>query len=310
MNDPATTVGSDHAAANCLRIDHATVEAVQALRRDGVRPLLLKGPVITDWLYAGDHTRRAYNDIDLLVAPDDLRRARRTLEEIGYEVTTPAGLDLCHPRHAECWFRETDRAAVDLHSSIHGAERVDPHSVWAAAVADAGSMDLLGTSVEVPGEAFRLAHITMHLRPKDRHGTRAWHDLEVAATTVPIERWRDAVSVARSLDMHDLMGPILRLVEPGERLADRLELPERTPLHVRLEYGRIAPPIVAELLRAGWRQRLRIAASWLVPPPDELRAHWPRASRGPLGLVVVYVGRPVMVPWRLVDRWRRARRAG
>ena len=45
-------------AANCLRVDHATVEAVDALRAAGVRPVLLKGPVIAQWLYADDPSQR------------------------------------------------------------------------------------------------------------------------------------------------------------------------------------------------------------------------------------------------------------
>ena len=211
-------------AANCLRVDHATVEAVDALRAAGVRPVLLKGPVIAQWLYADDPSQRAYNDTDLLVAPDDLAPAAEVLDGLGYRPVSASGLRFRHqvPRHARCWFRDRDRAAIDLHRTIHGTERLDPALVWGAAVEQPETVDVLGTRMEVPGEPFRLLHLVLHIRPKDHPGSRAWTDLERAVEVVPDDRWRGAVRLAERLGVAGSTGPLLRLSDRGGELADRL----------------------------------------------------------------------------------------
>ena len=53
--------------ALALAIDAVTAQVVTALRANGIRPLLLKGPSIAGWLY-GDGAARPYGDSDLLVA--------------------------------------------------------------------------------------------------------------------------------------------------------------------------------------------------------------------------------------------------
>src|SRR4051812_37401731 len=90
-------------AANCLRVDHATVEAVCALRERGVRPILLKGPAVAEWLYAGNPAQRPYNDADLLVAPEPLAVSAVVLTGLGYRCALPFERRLPHgrPRHAE-----------------------------------------------------------------------------------------------------------------------------------------------------------------------------------------------------------------
>lgn len=291
-------------AANCLRIDVAAVEAVVALRSAGVRPLLLKGPVIATWLWPDEAWCRSYNDTDLLVAPDQLSAAAEVLSGLGYRRIPPSGLTFRHgpPKHAECWFRERDVMAVDLHRTIHGTETLDPSRVWEAAIQQAESIDLLGVSAETPGEAFRLLHLVLHVRPKDGPGTRAWIDLDRAIKTIPLARWRSAVLIADQLGLVGSVGPLLRRSEHGPELADSLGLPHRWPLHLRLQYvgdGTEATAFGAEFLRIGWLDRARLALEWVAPSPKRLRDRWPLASRGPIGLAVVYVTRPVLASWHL-----------
>lgn len=303
---PVATREIEWDAANCLRVDHATVEAVDALRAAGVRPVLLKGPVIASWLYPKDPSRRAYNDADLLVAPNEYPAARDVLAGLGYRPVPASGLRFRHgvTRHAECWFRERDIAAIDLHRTIHGTERFDPGTVWAAATNETETIDVLGVPIDTPGEAFRLLHLVLHLRPKDRPGSRAWTDLQRAIVTIPEERWKRAAQLAAALGVDDQVGALLRLIPAGESLADHLGLPRRWPLYLRVQFkGRdtTAALFLAEFFQVPWLARFRLAVEWIAPPPDQLRTRWPLAARGHLGLAIVYVSRPLLVPWRLVQ---------
>lgn len=308
-DDLLTSREIERDAANCLRVDCATLEAVAALRTAGVRPLLLKGPVIANWLYPQGLSERAYNDADLLVAPNEYATARDVLVDLGYHPVPASGLRFRHSvaRHAECWFRDRDVAAIDLHRTIHGTERVDPVAVWAAATNEAGTVDVLGIPIDTPGEAFRLLHLVLHLRPKDRPGSRAWTDLERAIAAIPAERWKPAVQLATALGVDDQVGALLRLIPSGESLADHLGLPRHWPLHLRAQFwGRdtTAALFIAEFLQITWLDRVRLGAEWIAPPPNQLRARWPLAARGHLGLAVVYISRPLLIPWRLVQTLR------
>jgi hypothetical protein len=110
-------------AAFCLRVDSRLVDLVAALRAESIEPVLLKGPVISRWLYADDPSRRPYVDIDILVSPADRSTTSAVLSRLGYNMQgepMPAG-DEPHAR----WFaRESDAVTVDLHRTLHGMENV------------------------------------------------------------------------------------------------------------------------------------------------------------------------------------------
>ena len=114
VDQPSGFRSVENPAANCLRIDVATVEAVRAMREAGVRPLLLKGPVIATWLYADDPARRPYRDVDLLVAVEQFDAARSVLGRLGYRfVSIPRWLHHGYLPHAECWVRHaTGRRSI------------------------------------------------------------------------------------------------------------------------------------------------------------------------------------------------------
>lgn len=284
----------DPEAANCLRIDHATVEVFDRLGRAGVRPLLLKGPVITEWLHGGDRARRPYGDVDVLVAPDEADVARRVLASEGFAATGPAQRwGAARPDHAECWFRDEDRVAVDLHLTVHGGEWIGPDRVWAAATEGTDELALLGATVEGPAEPFRLVHLVLNLQPRDRPGTRAWTDLELAVRTVPPEGWRAAVDLARRHGLDGDLGPLLGRVSGGAPLAQALGLSTRWPLRLRLRHdaGTSVAKRLADLLEAPWRLKVGIARDLVVPRPSQLRRRHPDLGPSRRGLLRGYLRR-------------------
>ena len=58
-------------------LDRAAVAVLDSFEGAGVRSLLLKGPVLARLLYGSEEAPRDYFDIDLLVGPPDLAKARR-----------------------------------------------------------------------------------------------------------------------------------------------------------------------------------------------------------------------------------------
>ncbi len=95
------------AAALRLSLDAALESWSSAFAADGVQPLLLKGPAFARWLY-DDPSERTYIDLDLLVAPEQLEPARRTLAKRGFEQVAQRA----HPHqreHHESWVRAARR---------------------------------------------------------------------------------------------------------------------------------------------------------------------------------------------------------
>lgn len=77
-----------HYHNNVMKMLHLSREMSQlceALKDNGVRTLLLKGPILATQLY-GDLAHRTSKDLDILVDVDDVERVERVLGQLGYEL--------------------------------------------------------------------------------------------------------------------------------------------------------------------------------------------------------------------------------
>lgn len=63
-------------------------EILETLHTEGIEVMPLKGPVLAQALY-GDVSQRHMRDLDLLVAPGEMQRALRVLQESGYMLKIP-----------------------------------------------------------------------------------------------------------------------------------------------------------------------------------------------------------------------------
>jgi hypothetical protein len=70
-------------ALKALRFSAELVRITQAFAEIGIEVLAHKGPALAQLLY-GDPTSRQYGDLDLLVQPADVARARDVLQQLGY----------------------------------------------------------------------------------------------------------------------------------------------------------------------------------------------------------------------------------
>lgn len=301
-------------AAFALSVDSVTAEVVTAMRYAGIRTLLLKGPSIAAWLYEVGGTR-AYVDSDLLVPPESYGDAGDVLRELGFRP-----LDYSWHRDSQTWVR-ADSSPVDLHRSLIGVVTT-PEVVWRELAAQPDALDLGGIEVEVLRVPARALHIALHAA---QHGLDAPHPREDLARAVRVadeQVWREAADLARRINALPAFAAGLRLNPDGERLAERMKLPAMPPPLVALHVGRTVPVSIAlESLASerSMRARAHLLLRALLPSPVYMRewsvlhmARWPAAvRRGPLGLGLAYLWRPIWILLRVpkaITAWRRARR--
>jgi Uncharacterised nucleotidyltransferase len=315
----ALTPAAAAAVALRLRVDGWTAEVVTAMRREGIEPILLKGPVIARWLYAEEPAERTYVDCDLLVAPGDTDRARALLATLGF-VAQEHPVIAADEHHARIFLRERDGANVDLHRTMHGMEALPQERVWATARRHLTTLEVAGVSMEVPDAALRTLNVALHPVPADGPTSRAWRDLERALERPGVGAWQAALSLARELGIEHELAARLRRLPAGTRLADRLGITAAGSSHYNVlgavSAGR-APRAAISIsnLRAQPTRaaKLRYVAAKLVPPADQLRQEHALARRGPAGLALARALRIAAVTARLPNalaayRRERARR--
>ena len=244
---------------------------VQALRRAGIRPVLIKGPVFDRWLYTRDEPR-SYGDTDLLVAPSQRGPAVEVLAALGFRVL--ATYRHGPPIHAECWARGGLLGSlVDLHTSVLGAT-VDRATVWSVLSAGTETFELAGSTVEGTGSEANALIVALHAAA---HGSsefdRTGEDLTRALARCDLATWQAAHRCALALGAEASFAAGLRMVAAGEQVADALSLPRSAPASVILHVG--DPPVGAlfleRLRRFGWRTRARMVARAIAPEREFVR---------------------------------------
>jgi Uncharacterised nucleotidyltransferase len=307
-------------AVHQLGLDAATAEVVAALDAEGVRSLLIKGPVMSRWLYDGSSSR-AYVDIDLLVPLADRGRAERVLRRLGFTCQdaelTPGEISQLAAegqlaRHAREWLRPPG-ASVDLHHTILGVG-VDSNELFDALTAGGERLTVAGRAVKVPGEPARALIVSLEAAKAGMAGLDDMGDLDRALGIVQDGVWRDAARIAERVRAVPAFSAGLRLLPDGQALAERLGLGGERDVETTLRV-RSAPPTALGFHRLtearGARAKAAFLARELVPTTLFMRRRFAIARRGPVGLVLAYLWRPL---WLLGHAgagflaWRRARR--
>jgi hypothetical protein len=299
-----------------LRNDIAAAEVIGALRDDGIRSILLKGPSVARWLYRDDE-RRIYGDIDLLVSPGDFERAEALLAGLGFE---HADLGTTRPgseSHHEIWKRPLDGAQVELHRTVLGIG-VSDQAFWDEIAAETEMLPLgVGedaSDAEVPAEHARALLVGLHAA---QHGPvpTPLNDLERALAQVSPSTWERAGALARRLEADGSFRSGLSLLPQGRAVAADLALEGETPIEARIRADDAPRTAIGweHLHRMpGVRGKARYLARELVPTPDVMRLTDPAARRGRLGLTVAYLRRPLILVAHApkgFQAWRRAARA-
>jgi hypothetical protein len=307
-SEPVPEAARALAAAQALMMEDATAQVVTALRERGVRCILLKGPSLARWLYSHSEVRGS-RDVDLLVDPAGFANAERVLGQLGFSRFPVAGVE-----HADTWLRgEEDPLVIELHRTLDGVH-VDADQAWSVLSRSTAAMSVGGVSLEVLGEPARALHVALHAAQHGKEARKPLNDLTRAVEQVDLLTWRHARGLADSLDAEEAMAAGLRLLPEGHRLAEDLGLSQGVGARTVL-MSESPPPLAPGLARVaeapGVVGKLRLLLRKLFPAPAYMRLWSGLARRGPLGLALTYVLRPLWVLWRAVPAiraWRSARR--
>ena len=298
--------GERELAMRSLQLDSLTSEVTQALSRDGIRSILLKGRAIEAWLYESVGPRPS-SDVDLLVNPAEIARAELVLVKLGFRAGQRGWRDV-----SRSWSRDAGEV-VDLHSSLFGFY-ADPPDVWEGLTAATDEIMIGGRSIETLGVVARSLHVATHAA---QHGferaVKPRADLELALDQLDSAVWGSAATLAAELDALSAFGAGLRMNEAGAALAASLDLPPTRSLTVHLHSTGAEPMVLGvESLMAtpGLSRKASFAIRKAFPSSSHLRAHSQVARRGPLGLAIARVWHPVALALRLpvaFASWRRAK---
>lgn len=281
-------------AVRNLVIDRLAAEVAGAFAREGIETLVLKGPVLAEWLYPGEV--RPYGDADLMVAPGDWVGAVDILRRLGFSDHLGP---MAHPRMesfaSTAFLRgEHKEDNLDLHCTLHGLD-ADPSLIWSCFADGADVLEIGGTELRVPGRSALLLHVGLHAA---HHAEgKALEDLRRAIATADEDLWQEALKLAQELEGTPTFASGLRLVPEGVELAGSLGIADdvRSTRHdIRFEQVPTAEGIDALLQPGiGVRQRVLTVAREFFPRPEFMRWWTPLARRGTPGLVASY-------PWRWI----------
>jgi hypothetical protein len=292
-------------------VDSWTAEAVEALRDGGVDVILLKGPVIAEWLYDRGESR-PYADADLLVSVSRRPRCERLLTGLGYALRDPEGEELLTVSgpHAQTWQR-ADGATIDLHHSLPGEVYVEG-LVWPTLWERRDHMELAGVEVPVLDIPSRALMVALHVFHHGREHRGPMEDLRRALARAPDEVWTEGAVVAEDILALPQFAAGVRMLPEGEALADRLGLP-RSDVLEQLEGHSLAAGFERLAGARGGRARVKLLWREAFPPRSFITWWRPWARRSPVHLALGYLYRMGWLAGHVGSgfrAWRQAHDAG
>jgi hypothetical protein len=276
-------------------LDWAAVAVLERFEGAGVRSLLLKGPVLTRLLYGSEGAPRDYFDIDLLVGPPDLAKAREALAGLGYRWGYEGrGIDdVARVVHTELWAQRGKYGPlwVDLHKRLAGGAagcRASDEVVWAALWGRRTSIEFAGREATVLAQGGLAFHLALHAAQGGPDEPKAIGDLARGIERWAPDVWRDAAELAEEVQGVEAFGAGLRLVPSGARLAELLELPSTPRLDWEVRHRQLRPRgafhVQAIGSARGLRERADLLRRSVLPTPEWIVSEyrWARRSRAHL----------------------------
>lgn len=280
------------ARARHLIMTRALAAVLTRFEADRIAALPLKGPALAETVYP-DPSLRAFADLDVLVPPEDRRRADAALQALGYQRLADA--------HSWEFDIEYDGATLyagrdGVHVDLHWALVTEPRYVWSgeaerAVWQRAVALMLAGRRTLGLAREDLVLYLATHLAVHHAlAGLRHHWDVALVLGSGPLDwdtlltragEWR----VRRPLyfvlrGVEEAFGPLVppavltSLAPPGPRAAllRALLRDERPERRARLEY------LVTLLLVDRGRDVCRSLGEALVPPADWLRARYGSAA--------------------------------
>jgi len=199
LSDAAATAlrrGAMSTAVVGIKVKKLLFQCLEALARDGIVPVLLKGYGLALRCYP-DPLHRPMTDVDLLVAPDELHRAEAALAQIGLKKNEQLeAFQLKHHHHLNFY---GTLGSVELHfraiTGFGGA--IDARRLLERAIEDS----LEGRRVRYLRPEDELAYLATHATQHLFKGVAWLYDLKLFIRRHPALDWQSVISVARENGM-------------------------------------------------------------------------------------------------------------
>lgn len=298
LREPAAIAlrrGAMSTAVVGIKVKKLLFQSLEALVRDGIVPVLLKGYGLALRCYP-DPLYRPMTDVDLLVARDELHRAEAALAQIGLKKNEQLeAFQLEHHHHLNFY---GTLGSVELHfraiSGFGGA--IDAQHLLERAVEDS----LEGRRVRYLRPEDELVYLATHATQHLFKGVAWLYDLKLFIRRYPALDWKSVISVAQESGMQtpvyfalqtaqnalgaDVPGWVLERLRPaswqvllGRFVFSKGHLVDRS--FAELRYSWIVAPFLAsdmaKMIRAivylAWRAPLRKLARHF---PNLAPAHW------------------------------------
>lgn len=213
------------------------LRVVEALRREGITPLVLKGTALNLTVY-DDLGERNYADVDLLIGREELDRACAAMGKLDYRIDETAQTESFYRQHHfHLIFRHRRRqwSCFEIHWDL-SLPIMDTEFRAHAIRTRAATVAVDGETVHLPAPEDLLLHLCQHTslnafsilaQIRDIHAVAAWPqwDLDPAVFWRRAASYRIARPAAACLRLAPLFGESLRL----ERLRSARAHPCRAP---------------------------------------------------------------------------------
>jgi hypothetical protein len=274
------------------------MEALEALNRQGVIPVALKGAAL--WLWSGRTTDRLLSDLDLLVDVDQAETAVAALTGAGFQLAR---------RQQGRWVhvvaelaRPQDPGAIDLHQRPPGPpgliDAADFHARYLEVAVD-------GLRVRLPDAAAQILHLVLHDQFHDGGFWRGGFDLrhcldiaQLAGALTPGDRTWMTRAAGANLVRAALEAQLLcveRLTGAGVTAGAASRAACCTVRRWRLQFARpeLRAPLAALALAGHWAELRDLRRISDGPRRRPREATWPAAlTRRPARLVSIMTVRP------------------
>jgi beta-1,4-mannosyltransferase len=285
-----------YVAARMMLGDLVAARLAGAFEAARLPMLIIKGPAYQRWLYAPGHLRNL-SDIDVVVAPDELHRAERILQDLGFVNNYGGESPDFSQFHADKWIHD-ELLPVDLHRRIWGVT-VDPALAWRLLSADPEHDVVHGQRINFPARRAQLVLLALHAAHHGADSTKPRFDLQHALEQASLEEWQEAAELARELGAVPPFVAGLRLATGGLELAGRVGLSvDADAAWSPLRYDQHLPPTAEGFLRLAeapdWRAKRALLLREALPSATFMRLRSPQAElarRGQAGLAAAYVVR-------------------
>ena len=291
-------------------------KVLHAFNAADIQIILFKGPALAYSVYPQPQLR-TYHDIDALIRPGDLERARDVLTQMGYSFYEEYRANVRNKKRSGYNFTLKQEGSwlevlIELHTAPHESEigtTFDVAVLWA----NAQAITILGEQTLTMNPADALLYLCWHYRFHSFSRLLWLYDVVMLIRTYGADLdWSTLVKKARRQHLattlyyclcwcRDLFGVML----PEQILHSLLP-----PLACRLAVEQVAMPHVARTLATAQGQSRRVLAHWvmvdttpgllkaaartLFPTPAALGQRYMEHSRLPLRFYFVYY---LIHPW-------------